>query len=581
MSLSEIASKLREKGLSRQATLLQSANGRIYAETLLNRPWRHEVIDAISMDTLLDLEEIAIGSSNLKNKLEGRSPFSARKYTRAPLEIKLTGYGLNIEQLRSGSETLDALEELCSQADKLIYTNVQEYAKEKPDTLLEIYRHSQNFAENKEETLHRISRSLRTRLKQLQAFIKIDSDFITEKAIELLSDILPAYQDDSKLAVEYRAEAIQTYALSVINDPELDAKNFEQHWQHHLDTLDEKIMKHAFEAINNGINGLDLGGGDTNNFLDEKQLKLFLQIEHSLGHGDLYQQLLKAPLNLRSRFCDIYPSHLDNFRSTLTGMQQIIDGGLITDPTKPEISTRQNHNGYPNINYSEETKRTLNKIVSQYMNLLTEVPDLSSLPIASRLRKRREHQFSMSEMPKNPLDVTFGNDSGACINVPIEYEKLANGESVPHYLDHPSVRLIGTYLYSGNGKKNRMGLVLAFDMHRADDPDYRVLACNSLELSKFQVPGGAPIIESISEYAENKWLPSYAKRYRYQGATMGGHSYNTSANHSQKSGDVVQDFLVLKGGVNTPFFSDILSWDTNLKNLTLRPNSSYWLWKKE
>ena len=204
-------------------------------------------------------------------------------------------------------------------------------------------------------------------------------------------------------------------------------------------------------------------------------------------------------------------------------------------------------------------------------------PDIFALPTPSKLKRKKHLKYLIEEMPKDPLDVTFGNDSGCCIFVDDDVKKTGNGMFVPYYLVHPGVRLFGVYR-TEKSRRQRMGLVVAFETEYADKRKGKILACNSLELSILGLAGGETTISRLVDYVEG-WLVEYAKQNGYVGVCMGGHSYNTSLNYSSRKNDVVKDTLVFS---NSPlfFYSDIFRADDDRSMLT-RDHSCYWLWKKE
>ncbi|HII71123.1 TPA: hypothetical protein HA265_00005 [Candidatus Woesearchaeota archaeon] len=187
----------------------------------------------------------------------------------------------------------------------------------------------------------------------------------------------------------------------------------------------------------------------------------------------------------------------------------------------------------------------------------------------------------VEELPKDPMDVTFGNDSGCCIFVPESTNDLNNGIFVPVYLLDLNIRLFAVYrLENGGDKKHRMGLVVAFDTHTENGRN--ILACNSLELSAYGVAGGKPALCKLTNYVED-WLIGYARRHRYHGVAMGSHSYNTSANFSGRKGDVVRQTLIFntEGEALNPFYSDIFDWDSENALMKTRENACYWLDKTD
>ena len=76
------------------------------------------------------------------------------------------------------------------------------------------------------------------------------------------------------------------------------------------------------------------------------------------------------------------------------------------------------------------------------------------------------------------------------------------------------------------------------------------------------------------------WLINYAQEYEYDGITMGKHEYNTSVNFSSRVGDVVEEGLLFRGKYGG-FYSDIFQFDKKNKTMVTRPESSYWLWRKQ
>jgi hypothetical protein len=314
---------------------------------------------------------------------------------------------------------------------------------------------------------------------------------------------------------------------------------------------------------------------------DEEQCRKALQ-EKGLAAlcADALQRLYKSPLKARQEFLEHkFNPALQHLLNTQAGLQQLAEGGTITNPQAAAVSVVQNHAHLPNLSYSAETRQTLAEILKQLTPLLSDIPDISDLPASDKLRNKKELTYVMRELPKDPLDVTFGNDSGCCIFVPEELEGIQNGVYVPEYLLNHFVHLFGVFRQRKN-KEQRMGLVVAFEARSTDDNDDRLyLACNSLELSRVGISGGRQTVQKIVDYAE-EWLIGYAKAQGYAGAVMGGHSYNTSENFSSRKSDILEEQLEVTL-VGAPFYSDILTWKKDDSFMRTREDSCYWLWKAD
>ncbi len=293
--------------------------------------------------------------------------------------------------------------------------------------------------------------------------------------------------------------------------------------------------------------------------------------------ADALQRLYKSSINVRQEFLEFsYDRSLQHLFEMCTGLQQLAEGGTITNPQASPVSVVQNHAQLPNLPYSKETKKALSEIIAQLTPLLSDIPDISDLPASDKLRNKKELTYVMRELPKDPLDVTFGNDSGCCIFVPEKLEGMQNGMYVPEYLLNPHVRLFGLFRQKKN-KEQRMGLVVAFEARGADNNSY--LVCNSLELSRVGISGGKQTVQKIVEHAED-WLIGYAQAHDYAGAVMGSHKYNTSENFSSRKWNLLEEQLEVVL-LNDPFYSDILTWKKGEAVMRTRKDSCYWLWRAD
>ena len=297
-----------------------------------------------------------------------------------------------------------------------------------------------------------------------------------------------------------------------------------------------------------------------------------------MAKKDLGEKLFKSDLDNKENFLDgsYYPS-LRLFYGALQGLQHIIMGGPTTNPNASEVSVLQNHFSFPNIRYSAETIQKIKDLAENMQEVFNALPDISDLSVPSKLRKKKELQYAVKELPKDPLDVTFGNDSGCCIFVPEKLNELQNGYSVPYFLSSPEVRLFGVYRKQGE-KEQRMGFVLAFETETKEGK--KILACNSLELSRMGIAGGMKTVSELPDYVES-WLVDYPNQNRYSGATMGSHGYNTAYNFSSEKGEGVKEKLLYKGSTHG-FYSDIFQREhpkDGDRVLVTREDSCYWLWK--
>lgn len=611
MNPERIAEQFRAKGFTKQAALLGSGAGHIYLLALLQDRWEEHVSAGIGQDAVAMLNIGFIRNPHLAKLgscLKGAEDFTPRDLDVSPLEIELTG-SVNAEDILKAGEIRGSLAKLSSKGNRILYSELYEKAFDDEDLLYEIYKDREKFFESRDyfysALLNRTERAARmldidAPTDILPGMIKLVCDLIgpgddsvwkyfTE--LESCIEAIKKKRQDSKIEECWEAYGkITEKGLEVLEKARNDTESTEEMFQAWVDerkrTARQRIISKAKDEIrhrnteeDSGLLLMDKDEEITAALLEHDEDSEFAYAGKP-DSGSLARKLLKSPINCRQYFIDMNERHLEGLRRALTGFKQIIEGGPVTNPEVPEVSSMQNHAGFANIKYSDKTRHELERIVGQMDGLFRDMPDISALPTPSKLKRKKSLKYLIEEMPKDPLDVTFGNDSGCCIFVDENPENIQNGGFVPCYLLHPGVRLFGIYRTEG-GKRQRMGLVLAFETSYEDSKNSRhgnVLACNSLELSRLGIGGGDRTIDRIVSYAED-WLSSYAEENGYDGVCMGGHSYNTSANYSSKTGETIKETLIFN---NHPlnFYSDILE-KKDKHTMATRKGSCYWLWRKE
>ena len=176
--------------------------------------------------------------------------------------------------------------------------------------------------------------------------------------------------------------------------------------------------------------------------------------------------------------------------------------------------------------------------------------------MSEKIKKAKTLTYSLELSDKDPLDVTYGNESGSCIL--ISPNDLSNGYGLPHMIADNATYIFNIYQSINTGKKRRVGIVLAFDT--VSDSGKRVLACNSLELSAAMNP--IPLVPEIVDYVESG-LVEFAKANGFDEVKMSAHDYNTSKNHSSRHSSGNVNFIIEKikkvCRVHEPsFYSEIL-----------------------
>ncbi len=586
-------------------------------------------------------------------KLPELPAFQPREYTVPPLEIKVETL-FDFSVLQKVAELTKQATELRVQAEAAVYGEVQERTKENDELLYEMYKDTDHTSGKLDgqrlQGLRQIYyRKLSMRTQRLKKLLELSApSIILANEIIMLSEYIPSFeyakefsssQEDSttiadrfierycgKIVSENEEEykllhnKIQALASPLVREGERllqeaqskdeqkreNVKNaFEQWLAREQQTQRQRVIKKArgdlpslsgeffdWEEFSKFHHLYPFSLENINSALDDKNAIAYESDQES-NPGELLRHLYKSSLPGRERFLTTtYEFEVQQLFDLLAGLQQLMEGGPVTNQDASPVSVLQNHYRFPNLQYSPAVMDAVREIVPKLKPLLAQLSDvdLSDLVTSTKMRKKKEHTYVVEELPKDPLDVTYGNDSGCCVFVPEELEKLQNGVAVVEWLLNPSIRLFGIYRQEGE-KKQRMGLVAGFEaVHRETVPKKeagrrerkRILACNSLELSRFGISGGNKTIQKLVEYVEN-YLAGYAQAFGYRGCAMGRHNYNTSVNFSGKAGDVVAGELesFIDGLVRKPFYSDIFAWHPRESVMRSRPKSCYWLWREK
>ncbi len=587
----------------------------------------------------------------LKRIFGGKLPefptFQPREYAVPPLEITVENM-FDFSVLQKAAEITKQATELRVQAEAAVYGEVQERTKGNDDLLYEIYKDADHTSgkldEQRLQGLTQIYyRKLSARTQRIKRLLDLSAPAsILANEIIVLSEYIPSFeyagefsssQEDSTAIADrfierycgqrgegeeglkdefnkicglaspliQEGERLLNDAQSKDEQKRANAKNSFERWlAREQQTQRQRVIKKA------RVDLPSLSG----EFFDREEFSKFhhlypfsldninpaLDDENAISwdqkptQEELLRHLYKSSLLERNRFlADRYEWEVQALFNLLPGLQQLMEGGPVTNPDASPVSVLQNHYRFPNLQYSPAVMDAVRAIVPKLKPLLTQLSDvdLSDFVTSTKMRKKKEHTYIVEELPKDPLDVTYGNDSGCCVFVPEELEKLQNGVAVVEWLLNPSIRLFGIYRQEGE-KKQRMGLVAGFETvrrkqtWRKSEERKRILACNSLELSRFGISGGSKTVQALVEYVES-YLAGYAQAFGYHGCTMGRHSYNTSENFSGKAGDVVAGELesFIDGMVRKPFYSDIFAWHPGGSAMRTRPKSCYWLWREK
>lgn len=597
MGLKEIIDQFRAKGQDRQAVLLESRYAQDYIQALTNFSWKNRVERAVGKKAYTELCKLqkTMSPREVLRRALFVDSFHPRKMSEEQLRVELTSE-LTVDTLKEASIVNGRLMDALKVAEPLLYKAAKEFIGEDDELLYQVFtgglESTAGLPEDENMLFNYYVNKLNFRIDLNEGCVSKDMPLVyffgggkSRGCYHLLLELLQLTENSETQQTLDEVKVLVDKAHQIRSDSEKLSAAFHRWNQFFKRTEKERTITAAKNRLFYGAQ-LEFV---YDNFLEEEDIMSFIS-EYPLLAGDwssgnedsaedAYSALLSSSLGLRDRFLTHYDYDLQNVINKVKGMQQIVAGGMITNPDAQKWSVLQNHFQYPNIPYSESTREELAKYVLEMEKKLDELPDISDLALPSRVRKQKVQFYSIDELPKDPLDVTVGNDSSSCIFAARKLEEMQNGIFLPIYLDLDSIRMFANYRHDKKKKKKRrMGLVLAFEMsYLGSDDDKDILACNSLELSRLGIVGGKETTRKVVDYDE-QWLIAYAKRFGYHGVCMGRHKYNTSVNYSSRVGDVVQETLILSG-VQRRFYSDILVWDEEKKVMKTREQSCYWLWK--
>lgn len=629
--LEKITGKLKERGFERQATLLEDRRSRVnYMNVLMsNSPFQEEVIDSLGKDLFDDICSLAkCYGEQYRDTLSLKS----RKHKRAPLKITID-HNFGKPDLEKLVELSREAADLSYKINHLIYRDARSIIKENKDTVFDIYKDDnlvyksdeprffdelktnyrmnlKSILERGEERLKRLNRY--RELKTPNVIIKSEEDslksFITRYIEPLDVDYdNPRYPierldyDNSKSIDENYLKKQLNILKFITKDKYAFKASFNKFLEREKTNLRECISKYGNEKLNRYEKLRDPHAfGDLFKSLIpfdeelsiESQDIILDDVDKQTNEFDnkLVEIIMKSSLGERKQGFEQYERELGAYLQQLTGARQILDGGNVTNQDTEPISVIQNDNRYPNLKYSEKLKSDLGILVDRFADIMDCLPDISDIATSTKLRKKKDLAYEIRELPKHPLDVTFGNDSGCCVFVPKSTDEPSNGFSVPNYILNHNIRLFGVYRKEKK-KEQRMGFILSFLTGNREKGYNRVLSCNSLELSRLGIAGGKNTIKKIVKYAE-KWLAGYAKKHSYDAVTMGSHNYNTSVNYSEKNKEPVKESMVYGDGLvikpnsmgffkpRHKFHSDIFVYDKENHHLKTRPGACHYIWQR-
>ncbi len=604
MAHQELIDKLREHGFSRQAVLLGSKFGSTYAEALSKAAFMNS--DTYSKLGLGDkiaklLSEIRKRNiaENLYNFVNGIGPNPGsykpkrvpRKVSLKPLEVIVDTH-LDADILRKAAGVEKEIVNIANEISKTIYRSAQQIIETDSNLVFEVYKdsdeyytHFENGDVEKQKELFRgtLKHNKKILIRGQEMFSLSAYHFARNELLKfglISGERYPDYQKiDTSTGVKIKInELLDELELILSDSSEFDIAliNFRNGALNRERCVTDATEQFEFRTKSNYET--HLSEKDISTLVKDDECDTSTDTTKLEGTKDIYASLLSLQHVVREEILGFFENEIQCINNLLMGAQQILSGGPITNPNASKVSILQNHDRFPNMEYSAETLDKLRPLVESLKTKLDDVPDISDLTTTSRMRKRRTHIYEMKELPKDPWDVTFGNDSGCCIFVPEELEKLGNGVFVPLYLTDSGVRLFAVYRRDEekDSKRKRMGLVVAFD---SQVEGKNILACNSLELSRFGISGGKDTIRLITQYVE-KWLTSYGRKAKYDGVTLGAHSYNTSVNYSIRDREAVNQEMVFSYEKH-PSYSDVFVYvDKEKRVMVANPKSSYWIWRK-
>lgn len=611
-NLEEIIFELNKKGFQKQAVLLQCNTGQKYLELLIDPFWEKEIKNKLGdnlYDKLVQIKNNQINETSEEIKLSRPLSFINESdfcnYQFNELSIKIASpKKFDEKKLEKCSFLSKKIIDYSTQAMKLIYKEVQQEVLKDNNLILKIYdgfnpgigsqltgTPELNNGENNQEGYEKSFKHFLDLFIRANNFGENENNFFMEylkfKEMYRKKDCILTISLDHGSLTEYEGSNDQLIkeAKKLISNQELFNQGYDR-WKKHIEkNLEPILSNHLNREIESALDSNEFERNYYELATIENMIEnLYPGIDHneeheqlfSLEHPKIILKFLHSPIIDRVKFVDQFDHEITGHYNQLQGLQQIIEGGQVNNPVLSPESVFQNHIMIPNINYSDETIGKLKKIVSRYKSALDSIPDISDLSASSKLRRKKDFTYIMQELSKNPLDVNFGNESGCCIFVPNKKDNLGNGSSVPYYLNEKHIKLFSISYQKSKNKKQRMGLVLAFETE--DKQGKKILSCNSLELSRMGICGGKKTIKEISQYVERE-LKSYAMNNGYSGITMGAHSFNTATNHSENTNSLVIEDLIFQGK-NEPFYCEVLDFH-NDEPRKIRKNNSYWIWRNK
>lgn len=584
-ALEKLINKMKEKGLKRQAVLLEHPRStRAYLDSLLAARWEPEVYEALGgeaygilgrfeRDKINFFVKTGILAPNKDNPAHARKPEGV-----SSLRLGV-GRPVTEKDLYKAEKLFPEIEELALEAGREIYAHVAKVTESNPDLIFEIYKDLDKKNLQLSMNPGNLRGFLQARIERIERLKELDApDVVIRGELRMLKKRISGINVGSSDSTQDIYNMIFKRAEEIVSNEDALKQNLEGL----VNEARERTIvsgRATTDAVNAWINkGIVSLGRDIRDDMTFTYSVLFENMSFYPNDAEEIEKIIKADSQEREHLCN-YDSHFEDFKKCLTGLQQVLQGGPITNPSASRFSTLQNDAEIPNIEYPAEIKEKLAKIVKKMSRKMDAVPDMGNLFNPSRLLRRDAWNYSLKESEKNPFDVTFGNDSGCCIFVPEDEEEMFNGFSVPYYINSPQIRIFDvdrSWRAEGKINRKRVGMVLAFE---ADTDDHKkILVCNSLELSKTGIPRNRKAIQKMVGYAEN-WLAKYAEQFGYDGVVMGSHGYNTSANHTSLDKKPVEIPLRYTGEYK-PFYSDIFEHNNDKKTISTRENSCYWIWRK-
>ncbi|MFH1401036.1 MAG: hypothetical protein ABIH41_05960, partial [Nanoarchaeota archaeon] len=178
--------------------------------------------------------------------------------------------------------------------------------------------------------------------------------------------------------------------------------------------------------------------------------------------------------------------------------------------------------------------------------------------------------YTLRVEPKEPWNVTFGNDGGACIAVQAYHDGVTAGPaagSVPYYLLDDATVIVGIYQHVRERAPVRVGFLVGF---ATTDQDGRPsMLYNSMELSENANPLSGEGLTRLTTHARD-YLKAYAQAAGFRRVAMGTHNYNTATNHLPPEALVTPDYAreeleKLPDIIETGFFSEVLDKGRSIK----------------